>query len=262
MIAIASLLLVVLVGLLITRLATLALVATGLSRESAQFQARSAFTRAGFTTGEAEAVVEHPVRRRIVMFLMLAGNAGVASVGVGLLVGFGDSSGSAAGLRAAVLFGGVVAIFLVARAEWVDRHLRSLLSRLLSRYSDIDVRDYAEILHIAGDYVINELAVQPGDWLCDRTLGELRLRDEGVAVLGIDRSDGYMGTPGSDTRLREGDRLLLYGRGSVICELDERRSNAQGQKAHADREKEHDLIRLDEAITRDSSLRAEGGSAS
>ena len=60
-----TLLVVIGVSLLITRIATLALAATGLSTESAKFQARSAFSGAGFTTHEAENVVGHPVRRRI-----------------------------------------------------------------------------------------------------------------------------------------------------------------------------------------------------
>ena len=54
-------------SLFITRLATIALTYTGLSREAARFQARSAFTGTGFTTSEAERVVDHPVRRRIIM---------------------------------------------------------------------------------------------------------------------------------------------------------------------------------------------------
>jgi hypothetical protein len=49
------------------RVATSALVMTGMARESARFQARSAFLGVGFTTGEAESVVDHPVRRRIAM---------------------------------------------------------------------------------------------------------------------------------------------------------------------------------------------------
>ena len=67
MIAIGSLLLVVAISLLVTRVATVMLTATGLSREVARFQARSAFTGAGYTTTESESVVNHPVRRRIVM---------------------------------------------------------------------------------------------------------------------------------------------------------------------------------------------------
>jgi len=77
MIAIISLLMVLVFSLLITRIATIALTYTGLSRQSAKFQARSAFTEVGFTTSESEKVVNHPVRRRILLLMMLIGNAGI-----------------------------------------------------------------------------------------------------------------------------------------------------------------------------------------
>ncbi len=41
-------------SVLITKIATESLVHTGLSKEAARFQARSAFTGVGFTTKEAE----------------------------------------------------------------------------------------------------------------------------------------------------------------------------------------------------------------
>ena len=69
MIAVLTLVVVVLLSLVITRMATVALTLTGMSSEAARFQARSALTGAGFTTSESEAVVNHPVRRRIVLFL-------------------------------------------------------------------------------------------------------------------------------------------------------------------------------------------------
>jgi len=67
MIAIVSLLCVLSLSLFVTRVATVALAHTGLSREAARFQARSAFTGVGFTTSESENVINHPVRRRVVM---------------------------------------------------------------------------------------------------------------------------------------------------------------------------------------------------
>ena len=80
MAAALTLLLVLIVNMALTRIATVALVHTGLGRETARFQARSAFTGVGFTTNEAEGIVTHPVRRRIVMWLMLVGNVGIVAV--------------------------------------------------------------------------------------------------------------------------------------------------------------------------------------
>ena len=90
MAAIISLLVVVALSLLITRIATVALTLTGLSQEVARFQARSAFSGVGFTTKESEQVVHHPVRRRIVLLLILLGNAGVVSVLASLILSFSD----------------------------------------------------------------------------------------------------------------------------------------------------------------------------
>jgi len=78
--AILTLMIVLTLSLVVTRAATVALTATGMSREAARFQARSAFSGAGFTTTESESVVRHPVRRRIIMWLMLAGSAGIVAV--------------------------------------------------------------------------------------------------------------------------------------------------------------------------------------
>ena len=80
MIAIFSLFTVAMLSLLVTRIAAMALMFTGLSREAARFQARSAFSGVGFTTVEAELIMNHPVRRKIIMLLMLLGNIGIATV--------------------------------------------------------------------------------------------------------------------------------------------------------------------------------------
>ncbi|MFW5811085.1 MAG: hypothetical protein ACOCWY_05750 [Thermodesulfobacteriota bacterium] len=56
------------------------------SKQSARFQARSAFTGVGFTTSESEKMVNHPVRRRILLLLMLGGNAGIVTAMGSLIV--------------------------------------------------------------------------------------------------------------------------------------------------------------------------------
>lgn len=94
MIAIISLFGVVFLSILITRIATLALMHTGMARGTAKFQAKSAFTGAGFTTAESEMVVSHPVRQKIVMILILLGNAGIVTAISSLILTFvsrGDS---------------------------------------------------------------------------------------------------------------------------------------------------------------------------
>ena len=100
---IISLLVVVILSLMVVRIATIALALTGLSDQLARFQARSAFTGAGFTTKESEKVMQHPVRRRIILLLMLLGNAGFITAVSSLILSF-MRTGEATGVSATVWF--------------------------------------------------------------------------------------------------------------------------------------------------------------
>ena len=53
-------LLAILISFLFVRAASIALMMTGLEKKKARFQALSAFSGTGFTTKEAEAIVNHP----------------------------------------------------------------------------------------------------------------------------------------------------------------------------------------------------------
>ncbi len=233
MYAISSLLLVVAVSLIITRVATVILVASGLSRQAARFQARSAFTGAGFTTTESESVVNHPLRRKVVMTLMLLGNAGIVASASTLIIGFRGGSAANAGWLILELVAGLLALVFISRSSWADRRLTSLIGRVLRRYTDLPARDLDGLLDLSGSYAVSELAVDPADWVANRTLGELGLRDEGVAVLGITRPGGdYQGSPVGSTTIFPGDTLVLYGQAESLRELDHRPAGPEGDSRH------------------------------
>src|SRR4029079_357113 len=79
-VAVVLLLVIVSVSYLIVRVEALGLELTGVDRERANFQALSAFTNSGYTTKEAEEMVRHPVRRRIISVLMILGHAGMVTM--------------------------------------------------------------------------------------------------------------------------------------------------------------------------------------
>lgn len=248
MVAISTLLLVVAVSLLLTRVATVILIATGMSREAARFQARSAFSTAGFTTRESEEVVDHPVRRRVIMTLMLLGSAGTVAVISTLILGFGSNGGGGQRWwRILELVIGMMALVTLSRSRWVDRRLTGGIRTILRRFTDIEARDLASLLDLAGDYAVSELAICEGDWVAGRTLGELELRDEGAVVLGLTRASGrYVAAPTAGTRVAPGDVLVVYGRGSLLDELDDRRAGAAGDLAHQRAVAEQDRLERDE----------------
>lgn len=243
MVAISTLIIVLFLSLIMVRIGSEALVLTGLSRESAKFQARSAWTGTGFTTTEAEGVVNHPVRRRIIGLLMVIRSAGLVTAASTLMLSFVNVEERGQGfLRLLVLLAGLTVLLLIARSRPIEHWMSKLIAAALKRYTALDTHDYAGLLHLAGEYAIMELKVLPDSWVADRRLGDLRLPEEGVLVLGITRPDGtYIGAPRGDSRVHAGDTLVLYARSSELAALSKRRADAraEGQRREAVSEQAH-----------------------
>ena len=238
MIAVYSTLIVFAVSLVFVRVATVGLTMTGVSKDLAQFQAISAFTGAGFTTAESEDIVNHPLRRRIVMHLMLVGHVGIVVAIPSVVLSFLNTGGSndwssQLPVRVGVLVGGLLLVFLMAGSRYVERIMWSVNTWALRRFGGIQVQDYTRLLRVARNYVVSELKVRHGDWLAGWTLGQLRLANEGVLVLGIEKPNGdYLGAPRGTTRLEVDDCLILYGQHESLLDLDERHSGMEGNVKH------------------------------
>jgi hypothetical protein len=252
MLAVVSVLVIVTLSLLITRVATVALTLTGMSREDARFQARSALTGTGFTTRLAEDVMSHPVRRRIVMLLMLVGSAGFVTAVATLLLSFTGAQSTGDGLRrAAILLVGLLFLLWVFRSRVADRWLSRIIERLLRRWGNLHQRDQTALLRLARGWLVAELAVAPEDWIAGRTLAEMDLPHEGVLVLGIERTDGrYVGAPKGSARIHPGDVLVLYGSEEVLEALDTR---PRGEAGDQDRQATRSAFRrkVEEEVARD-----------
>ena len=141
-------------------------------------------------------------------------------------------------LLAVVTILGIIAlaiVLLIARSKTVDAIMMRLIGRALSRWTDLDARDYMGLLHLGQGYAVNEVMCREGDWITGRPLQELELRNEGVAVLAIVCPNGtYIGTPERETAPWADDTLILYGPSERLSELDDRAAGAEGDRAHAD----------------------------
>ena len=254
MIAIVSLLVTLSISLLITRIAAVALMLTGLSREVARFQARSAFCGVGFTTSETETVVNHPVRRRIVSTLMLCGNLGIAAVIASTIASFTTSEKDMQFRiwQLAALAAGLLLLYGFSTSKWIDRWMSKLIEKALLRWTRLDVRDYVALLRLADGFVVMEMRINEDDWICGKSLAESRLSSEGVLVLGVYRKNGvYLGSPNGQIVIQTGDILSIYGPIDRLEELDLRKSGYRGDKAH------RIAVKVQEVMNEDQKRRAE-----
>ncbi len=227
--SILTLIIIASISMLIVRTGALALMATGLSADASMFQACSAYFGVGFTTREAELVVSHPVRRKIVTYLIVIGNVGVMSALATVVVGFVgikvESIGQAAQLLGVGLLG-VLFLIVITRSGVMSYVIDPPLRFLMSTVGIIRVLDYELLLRVEAGYCVSEVEVEPGHWLIGKMLVEANLGKRGVIVLGIARSDGvYIGTPSANTVILEKDALTVYGREKIVESLVELEEN-------------------------------------
>lgn len=234
MIAAITLFLVVSLSALITKISTILLVHTGLSTESARFQSRSAYTGVGFSTSESEQIVNHPVRRKIIFNLMLIGNAGIVTVMSSLILTFVLPETLASKLYGLiVVVVGMVIIWFAINSKWIDRALSLVIDKMLRRYTDIEVQDFAAILHLKDDFKISEKLVSEEDWMANKHLNDLNLRHEGLTVLGIDRpGNDYFGSPNGSALILPNDVVTVYGRSEVIKNIFKRKQDFKAEYDH------------------------------
>ncbi len=211
--ALLTLLIIVTVSLIIVRVGATALMMTGLSWDTASFQSYSAFFGVGFTTREAELVVDHPIRRRIIRDLILAGNVGLTSVLATVVVTFVQIQSFQAMLKtAAWIIGGLVIFVALVNLPIVKRIVDWSIRFTLRRAGVVRALDYELLLRVESGYCISEVEILDDCILANRPLKGSRPADLGVIVLGINRTDGeFIGAPGPDDMIMIGDVITVYG---------------------------------------------------
>ena len=220
MYAVATFLVVAVLSMAFTRLAAGALIATGLPPDVASFQARSAFSGAGFTTAEAENVVNNPDSRKIIGTTMFVGNLGTPTLVVTVLVGFlAPGPGNTVERVMVAISGLVLAVLLVTNRpmqRWLVKVGQREARRRLLPHLDNQV---LELLAVGDDFVVGSVQVTAGTGPTVRSLRSIDDALPAVRVLGVQQSGGFFGTPPVDVELAAGDKIIAYGRRSDLQNL-------------------------------------------
>ena len=199
-------------SVLLIRLASVALRITGLTEESARFQALSAFTGAGFTTRESETVVNYPIRRRIISLLITVGNLGLVTVFATLVVSLVQTDGEVRAVVTQVtwLVLGLGLLWFLMLNKSADRILCAWIGRFLESTTFLGKRPFHRLVQISDGYSVCEHPV-PAHWLdSGRLTGELNMR--GLVLLGTFSADGEAFDVGADdAALTIEHSLVLFG---------------------------------------------------
>jgi hypothetical protein len=212
-------LLVIFVSFLIVRAAAVALMMTGMTETRARFQALSAFTGTGFTTKEAESVVNHPLRRKIISWLMILGNAGIVVVIITATSSLVTSKGYQLPINVLILLVGIYIIYRVATHKGFIRRWESFVEDKLVKSSTFEEGATEDLLHLLEGYGLVRVIIAEGSSLVGSSLADSKLTEKELMVLGIERGKAWIPIPKAKEIIQEGDRLVVYGPLEVLKSL-------------------------------------------
>jgi hypothetical protein len=216
---IVPVLLVIFVSFLVVRAAAIALMLTGMNEQRARFQALSAFTGTGFTTREAEHVVNHPSRRRIISWLMILGNAGIVTVIVAATSSLVTSEGYHLAINALIFLVGITLIYKVATHKGFIKRWESFIEDKLVKSQAFEEGVTEDLLHLIEGYGLVRAIITEKSPLIGMSLSESNLTEKGLLVLGIERGKEWIPTPKAKEIIQEGDRIVVYGPLKVLRDL-------------------------------------------
>lgn len=209
-------LLAILFSFLVVRGAAVALMMTGMEKKKARFQALSAFSGTGFTTKEAEFVVNHPQRRKIITWLIIFGNAGIVTVIVAATSTMATSRGYQLPINIVILAVGLFLIYKIATYKKFTRYWEKFIENKLIKSPVFEEATTEDLLHFLEGYGLVKKIVGEKSGLISKTLAKSHLREKGAVVLGIEREKTWIPVPKANEVIKRGDRLVVYGPLNVL----------------------------------------------
>lgn len=206
------------VWVLVFWLGSIALETTGMERTKARFQALSALSGTGFTTREAESIVNHPRRRRIAIWLIFIGNAGIGAFIILMILYVRAGFAAPSVVHVGIILGIIVVVALLIKLRVIDG-LTNGIMRLVRRGYAVPHLVTEELLHQAGDYGVAHVLVRKQDAGDGITLKDTGLTKRGITILSIERGKKVLPFPKEGEAVQAGDYLLCYGEVAEIISM-------------------------------------------
>lgn len=190
---------------------------TGLKLEISRFQVISMMTGTGFTTGESELILGHPIRRKLAIFLILFGAFSLAVIISSISNFLSDDLGVKEILFLAL---GIIFVLVILKLTFIQKILSNLFNKDMKKnieLGDLPIREV--FLTDKKDYILN-LHIYKESCLFHNTINQvIKEHDQlDIVILFIKRGDLKIKKNIYHTKIHEGDQIYLFGDRGVIKE--------------------------------------------
>jgi len=208
---------IILVYVIFIEIFTIIFRLTGLTIDKARFQVISLFTNSGFTTQEAELIVNSKVRRRIANVTMLSGfvlNVTVISVLVNVFITLGSAQSSDVLKFFLYIIGFFIIVFILKKLKIFEFLFRSFIERLTNRVIYGSGTNIIEVLdHVGKNSITQVKVITVPEPLLDQTLEKSDIRKNYlINVLAIIRGGETNANVTKDDFILKDDKIIVFGK--------------------------------------------------
>lgn len=188
---------------------------TGLENTVARFQVISMLTGTGFTTDESNSIIDHPVRRKISMFLILFGVFSLAVIISSISTMLSDN------LRIkelSIIMAILMLLIIIVKLPFIYNRLSNKMHSEMHNHYNLWEHPIKEVLFLEEDDVVMKLDINKDSELINQNAGEVISRGIDINILFIKSGEAKIRKKLSKHELKLGDKLFLYGNKKEIEE--------------------------------------------
>lgn len=188
---------------------------TGLKGTVARFQVISMLTGTGFTTDESKSIIDHPVRRKISMFLILFGAFSLAVIISSISTLLTDDLRL---MELSIIIGILVVLVVLVKAPFLNNRLSNKMKSEMYNHYELWEHPIEEVLFLEEEDVVMEIDIYEDSQFIDVKAFDVISDGADINILFIESGEVKIRKELYEYKIKLGDNLFLYGNKKEIEE--------------------------------------------
>ncbi|MBT2604193.1 hypothetical protein J7E55_14410 [Bacillus sp. ISL-53] len=188
---------------------------TGLKGTVARFQVISMLTGTGFTTDESKSIIDHPVRRKISMFLILFGAFSLAVIISSISTLLTDDLRL---MELSIIIGILVVLTVLVKAPFLNNRLSNKMKSEMYNHYELWEHPIEEVLFLEEEDVVMEIDIYEDSEFIDVKAFDVISDGADINILFIESGEVKIRKELYEYKIKLGDNLFLYGNKKEIEE--------------------------------------------
>ncbi|GAA1383544.1 hypothetical protein GCM10009597_41820 [Peribacillus frigoritolerans] len=204
---------------------------TGLKGTVARFQVISMLTGTGFTTDESKSIIDHPVRRKISMFLILFGAFSLAVIISSISTLLTDDLRL---MELSIIIGILLVLTILVKVPFLNNRLSNKMKSEMYNHYELWEHPIEEVLFLEDEDVVMEIDIYEGSEFIDVKAFDVISHGADINILFIESGEVKIRKELYEYKIKLGDNLFLYGNKKEIEETFSKEIEEMKKKSASD----------------------------